>query len=263
MSLRVAAIWRHPVKSMQGEAIERGDLGASGFPFDRRWGVVDLETGKVLSAKREGKLLMAASRLAGTRPEVKLPDGDWTPAGGRGLDDELSAWLGRSVALKAATDVESAAYQMNVDATDDDSPIVDLPCPPGTFFDALPVHLLSTASLRAMQARHPGGAWELRRFRPTVLIDDDSEDIDDSDDSDGDGFPEDAWIGSTVEVGGAQVTVVAPTVRCVMTTRAQPGLERDLDIVKAVNRDHQSNLGVYAVVGRSGPVAVGDPVKPS
>ena len=45
-----------------------------------------------------------------------------------------------------------------------------------------------------------------------------------------------------------------------MTTRAQPGLDRDLGIVKAVNRDHESNLGVYGVVSRAGPVAVGDPV---
>ena len=139
---------------------------------------------------------------------------------------------------------------MNVDALDEASPIVDLPCPPGTFLDALPVHLLSTASLRAMRARHPEGEWDVRRFRPTVLIaiDDDGE------------FPEDTWIGSAVQVGAAEVTVVAPTVRCVMTTRAQPGLDRDLDIVKSVNRDHQSNLGVYGVVSRPGPVGVGDAV---
>jgi uncharacterized protein YcbX len=248
---RVVALWRHPVKSMQGERIEQGELGASGLPFDRRWGVIDVETGKVLSAKREAKLLMGASRLAGEVPEVRLPDGEWRPISAQGLDDDLSAWLGRPVTLKAADSEASASYQMNVDATDDGSPLVDLPCPPGTFFDALPVHVLSTASLRAMQPSHPEGEWDVRRFRPTVLVDADG---------DADGFPEDAWIGSTVQVGDAELTVVAPTVRCVMTTRAQPGLGRDLGIVKAVNRDHQSNLGVYAVVSRPGRVAVGDPV---
>lgn len=253
MSARVVALWRHPVKSMQGEAIDRGDLGTSGLPFDRRWGVVDVETGKVLSAKREGKLLMAAARLAGETPEVCLPQGGWTPIDSPGLDDALSEWLGRPVALRAADDAVPASYQMHVDATDDASPIVELPCPPGTFFDALPVHLLSTASLRAMQPHHPGGEWDVRRFRPTMLID-----VDDAD-----GFPEDGWIGSAVRVGGAEVTVIAPTVRCVMTTRAQPGLDRDLDVVKAVNREHQSNLGVYAVVSRPGPVALGDPVEPA
>ncbi|MCU1448847.1 MAG: sulfurase [Acidimicrobiales bacterium] len=251
-SPRVAAIWRHPVKSMQGERIDAGDLGPAGLAFDRRWGVVDVESGKVISAKREGRLLQAAARLAHETPEVRLPGGEWMAAPDPGLDEALSEWLGRSVQLSSAPAEGGASYQMNVDATDDASPLVDFPCPPGTFFDALPVHLLSTASLRGMEPSHPAGEWDVRRFRPTVLVE-----------ADGDGFPEDAWIGSTVRVGDAQLTVVAPTVRCVMTTREQPGLERDLDIVKAVNRDHESNLGVYAVVTGPGPVAVGDPIEVS
>jgi MOSC domain-containing protein len=245
----VAAIWRHPVKSMQGEQLNEGRLDAAGLPFDRRWGVVDDETGKVLSAKRDGRLLQAASRLAGEEPEVRLPGGEWRGASDPGIDDALSEWLGRRVHLRPAASVDVPGYQMNVDATDENSPLVDLPCPPGTFFDALPVHVLSTASLRAMRPAHPDGEWDVRRFRPTVLID-----------ATGDGFPEDAWIGSRVLIGGAELTVVAPTVRCVMTTRAQPGLDRDLEIVKAVNRDHESNLGVYAIVSEPGPVAVGDAV---
>lgn len=245
----VGALWRHPVKSMQGERIDSGRLDAAGLAFDRRWGVVDDETGKVLSAKREGRLLEAAARLAGEAPEIRLPDGEWTGLADSGLDGALSEWLGRAVHVRAAASVDSPGYQMNVDATDDNSPIVDFPCPPGTFFDALPVHLLTTASLRAMGPHHPDGEWDVRRFRPTVLVD-----------TGGDDFPEDGWIGSRVRVGGAELTVVAPTVRCVMTTRAQPGLPRDLEIVKAVNRDHESNLGVYAVVSDPGPVAVGDPV---
>jgi MOSC domain-containing protein len=104
-----------------------------------------------------------------------------------------------------------------------------------------------------MQGRHADGEWDVRRFRPTVLIEADGSRE----------FPEDAWIGSAVRVGDAEVTVVAPTVRCVMTTRAQPGLARDLGIVKTVNRDHESSLGVYAVVSRPGPVAVGDAVQPA
>ena len=253
MATTVAALWRHPVKSMQGEQVAEGELGPAGLPFDRRWGVVDGETGKVLSAKREGRLLQAASRLgASDTPEVRLPDGDWTPVPDPEVDKALSEWLGRAVRLEAAPAEGGASYQMNVDATDDNSPIVDLPCPPGTFFDALPVHLLSTASLRAMEQKHASGEWDVRRFRPTMLVD-----------AEGDGFPEDEWIGSAVRVGEAELMVVAPTVRCVMTTRAQPGLERDLDIVKAVNRDHESNLGIYAVVTRPGRVATGDAVEPA
>ena len=149
--MRIVGLWRHPVKSMQGESIGQAELGVSGLPFDRRWGVIDVDTGKVLSAKREGKLLMAAARLAGEAPEVRLPDGEWTSVTDPSIDDDLSAWLGRPVKVQAADTASPASYQMNVDATDDTSPIIDLPCPPGTYFDALPVHLLSTASLRAMK----------------------------------------------------------------------------------------------------------------
>ena len=98
----------------------------------------------------------------------RAPKVDWTPITSTSLDDELSGWLGRAVTLKAADPSEPAGYQMNVDATDDASPMVDLPCPPGTLFDALPVHLLSTASLRAMGTRHPEGEWDVRRFRPAI-----------------------------------------------------------------------------------------------
>ena len=104
--------------------------------------------------------------------------------------------------------------------------------------------------MRATQARHPDGVWAVRRFRPTVLVDTEEE-----------GFPEDAWIGGKVRVGGAELAVFAPTVRCAMVTRTQPALDRDLDIVKTVNRHHDSNLGVYAVVKQPGRVAVGDRVE--
>src|SRR5438874_7704985 len=106
---------------MQGESIDGGELGPGGLPFDRRWGVVDVDAGKVLSAKREGKLLMAAARLAG-EVQVRLPDREWKSIADPSLDDDLSAWLGRPVKVQAADTASSASYQMNVDATDDTSP---------------------------------------------------------------------------------------------------------------------------------------------
>jgi uncharacterized protein YcbX len=244
----VAGIWRHPVKSMQGEGIDADELTAMGLANDRAWGVV--ADGQVLSAKREPMLLQGAALLRDGQPVITLPDGSELVGTGEETDAALSAWLGRPVRLAAAVD-EAAGYQMNVNAEDDSSPIIDLPCPPGTYFDALPVHVLTTASLRAMTGRYSDGAWDVRRFRPTVLVE-----------VDGDDFAEDEWIGQIVRVGEAALLVVAPTVRCVMTTRAQPGgLERDLDIVKTINHDHQSNLGVYAAVAQPGAIAVGDAVE--
>ena len=57
--------------------------------------------------------------------------------------------------------------------------------------------------------------------------------------------------------------------RCVMTTMAQPGLERDLGVLQAAARHnrieipglgHWACAGVYGRVTTRGEVSVGDPV---
>jgi len=245
---RVLEVWRHPVKSLRGERLERAELGERGVPFDRAWGVVDPAMGKVLSAKREARLLEGVARVEGDVAVLDLPDGTWR-SDDPGVHAGLSAWLGRDVRLEQAAAAEQRSYEMNVSAEDEGSPTVDFPCPPGTFFDAATVHLLTTSSLRAIAAERPASAWDVRRFRPTVLVD-----------TDGDGFLEDEWVGASLRIGGALAMFFAPTVRCVMTTRAQADLARDLDVVKTINRAHQSNLGAYGIVQEPGAVSIGDDV---
>jgi len=245
---RLSGIWRFPVKSMQGEGLAAGVLTEHGLPGDRTWGVVDDATGKVLSAKREPRLLEATAFSADGSVRVRLPEGIVCPPGDD-ADKALSEWLERPVKLLRAVD-HAASYEMNVDVIDDNSPVIELACPPGTYFDAAAVHLLTTASLRTMAEHRPESRWDIHRFRPTLLVDT----------GDTEGFPEDVWIGSELSVGGARLRVFAPTVRCRMTVHAQPGLPRDLEVAKAVNAQHEGNLGVYAVVVTPGRVAAGDAV---
>jgi hypothetical protein len=49
---RVAEVWRHPVKSMQGERIDSSSVDERGLAFDRAYALMDAVTGKVASAKR-------------------------------------------------------------------------------------------------------------------------------------------------------------------------------------------------------------------
>jgi uncharacterized protein YcbX len=245
---RVAGIWRYPVKSMQGEGLAAGTLTEAGLPGDRAWGVVDDATGKVLSGKREARLMEATAFSTDGGVRVRLPEGMVCEPGPE-ADKALSVWLERPVRLLRAAD-HPASYEMNVSAVDEDSPVIELPCPPGTYFDAAAVHLLTTSSLASMVERQPGSKWDLHRFRPTLLVDTDG----------AEGFPEDAWIGEEIAVGAARLRVFAPTVRCRMTAHAQNGLPRDLEVPKAVNREHDGNLGIYAVVVTPGRVSTGDPV---
>ena len=244
----LTAIWRFPVKSMQGEGLAAGLLTEQGLPGDRAWGVVDDATGKVLSAKLEPRLLEATAFSADGSVRVRLPEGIVCPPGDE-ADKALSEWLDRPVKLLRAAD-HAASFEMHVDNVDDDSPVIELACPPGTYFDAATVHLLTSSSVRTMAERNPGSRWDIHRFRPTLLVDT----------GDADGFPEDAWIGSEISVGAARLRVFAPTVRCRMTVHAQPGLPRDVEIAKAVNAQHEGNLGVYAIVVSPGRVAAGDAV---
>lgn len=249
----VTQLWRFPVKSMQGEQIPEGQLTARGIVGDRRYAAIDANDGRVLSAKRYARLLMAT---AGTDADgsvvISLPDsGGDHEAADPGIHAVLSEYLDHPCRLEAPKDDEQVAFNMSLDADHPDDDTFDWPCPPGTFLDLAGAHLLTTASLAAAQGLHPDGHWDVRRFRPTALIED----------SGATGFVEDAWVGQTVALGDARLTVDMPTIRCPMPTRAQPGgLPRDLGIAHALRDHHGSNLGVYATVTTAGRIAVGDEV---
>jgi uncharacterized protein YcbX len=121
--------------------------------------------------------------------------------------------------------------------------------PSGRFVDAAPLLVLTTASLRSGAALHPAGDWDVRRFRPNVLVDTDS-----------DGWTEDSWCGRTVRIGNVALAPQQPCVRCTMVTRAQPQLGRDIDIYRAIARHHDGNLGVWTAVQTPGTIGVGDTV---
>lgn len=246
---RVARLGRYPVKSFQGETLERASFGAQGIPGDRGLGVVDADTGRVLSAKSVPALLAASASTTADGVEVQLPEGPSLPAPSPDLDAAASAWLDRAVRIEAPPAEDARAFSMSMNVDDESAGTFDWPCPTGTFFDLASVHLLTTASLRAAEALHPDGAWQVERFRPTVLVE-----------ADGDGFLDDQWIAGRLRFGTVEVSVDMPTIRCVMTTRAQGDLPRDLDIVKTVNREHAGNLGVYCSMAVPGEVAVGDDV---
>ncbi|HEY7134801.1 MAG TPA: MOSC N-terminal beta barrel domain-containing protein [Acidimicrobiia bacterium] len=247
--MRVVELWRHPVKSLQGEPLDEAVVEDSGMSGDRRWGIVDRETGMVLTARRVPSLLLASSRVTDTGVELRLPNGDVLSAPGVHADDMLSKWIGRPVALVHAEVSSPGVGEYFEDATDDDSAVVSWTMPPGRFVDALPLLVLTTASLRQGRALHPDGAWETRRFRPNIVVDVDDE-----------GWVEDGWCGRTLRIGTTALQPAVPCERCTMVTRPQPGLDRDLDVFKVLARHHRATFGVWTAVQTPGVVRVGDEV---
>ncbi|MGY1601948.1 MOSC domain-containing protein [Geodermatophilus sp. SYSU D00815] len=230
LSVRVAELWRYPVKSLQGERLPTAELGPLGVAGDRQWALFDLDTGFGLTARRVPDLLFAAGRLrADGGVEVVLPDGTVTAD-----DAVLSDWAGRRIGLRAAT-----ANAPRYEGTDDDE--VDAWYPwrgaAEAFHDNpdFRVTLVSTGTL---------GGWDRRRFRANVVLD---------------GAGEDALVGTRRRLGSAVLELREPVSRCVMVTRPQPGgIGRDTGVLKTIHRERGSTLAVGALVREAGTVAVGD-----
>ena len=218
----VAEVWRYPVKSLPGERLEhRVAVGPTGIEGDRRRAVVDEATGKVLSAKTVPALLSAST--------------DWDAS-------QLSDVIGRAVRLVDPVAGEPSVFDMDVDPDDPTAGVVELRTQPGSFFDSRSaLHLLTTASL---------GGHDVRRFRPNLLVDCGGE------------FPEDGWVGRTIRFGdGVEATVRKRTGRCVLITRPQPGLPKDVPLYRDLVRTRNGDLGVYVDARTTGTVAPGDPVE--
>lgn len=124
--------------------------------------------------------------------------------------------------------------------------------PPGTYFDLAPIHLLTTASLAAMARVNTSAAWDVRRFRPNLLVETEPGI---------EGLVEADWSGRTLRIGALTLECWIPAVRCGMTTHPTDGLPKDPSVLRSIVRDAGQNLGVYGAAANTGRVAVGDAVE--
>ena len=127
----VEALWRFPVKSMRGELIDEGQVTARGLVGDRVYALVDIDTGKVVSAKtvrRFPRMLDCSASFvepprADTDPppvRITLPNGTTVSSDGKGVDGKLSAFFGREVLLARSAPADFAIDQYHPDIEDVD-----------------------------------------------------------------------------------------------------------------------------------------------
>ncbi|MFM2006376.1 MAG: hypothetical protein RLZZ09_2031 [Pseudomonadota bacterium] len=272
---KVATICRYPVKSMMGEELNASEITPHGVLGDRAYALVDIETGKVVSAKNPRKwpdiffyhAAYVTPPLGAQLPPIRitLPCGKSLLSDASNADAELSAALKRTVSLcRAAPEkpiLEQFWPEFAGQANEISQEAVAGDAPKGTFFDYATIHLLTTASLTKLNGLYPEGRFESRRFRPNIVIDT----------IDQNGFVENDWVGKTIRIGDSvRLLITDPCPRCIMPTLAQGDLPRDIDVMsKGILQNRVMvpfagkslpSIGVYARVIAGGMICHGDSI---
>jgi uncharacterized protein YcbX len=265
---------------MQGEQVDSVDVGEAGVAGARGWAVVDVDSGKVGSAKHPrlwGALLQCTATTRGEQADVTLPDGSATATDDPDVDARLSSLLGRQVRLTSTApernrylavwpEMDGVMPQADRDAygigDDPDGTLTDfalaMAAPAGTFFDVSALHVVARATLARLGEVQPASRFAVERYRPTVVVDG------------FDAFAENDWGGgSKLRLGGVTAAGLIPTMRCIMTTLAQGDLPRDNETLRTLTKTNRieipnmgtwSCVGSYASVTAGGRIAVGDDV---
>lgn len=253
----VIAFWRYPVKSMRGEELDATEITERGLVGDRAFALVDEESHKVVSAKNPRKwgnmfqfqaAFMEPPRDPGALPPARItfPDGTTSTTADPDIHRLVSAHVGRPVHLAAAVPAAPRieGYWPDYDWLEAPDKVFEVELPPGTFFDAATIHLLTTATLKRLGTFAPQSRFDVRRFRPNIVIK-----VSDT----AGGFVEAAWVGRTLSLGSeVRLRVTGPCPRCVMTTLNQAELPKDPNVLRTLVQHNSGNVGVLASVVRGG-----------
>jgi uncharacterized protein YcbX len=229
---RVAALWRFPVKSMAGESLAEAELGWSGFVGDRQYAFLrhgSLSRFPWFTGRDATGLLLYRARYRDPTNtklspiDVTTPEGELFPLDAPELQARIAAEGGMAVDL-----VRSGR----------------------SFFDAMPVSVVTTATHDALDAES-GEAVDPRRFRINVVVESD--------------VRESEWGERMLAFGegedGPRLIVHYPIDRCVMVTIDPDTGVRSPGVLKTVVRGFNNRIGTYASAARCGTIRVGDPVR--
>ena len=231
--MEVVEIWRYPVKSMLGEQLAQASVGPGGIQGDRRWAVVDTESGVSLSAKRYADLLCCRARTGDDGVLITIPGHDEYPAGSTELACRLSDLLERQVTTRSADAVETIQHEFPTAVTEGEGKPFLYEPETEAFFDCAPLQLLTTATLVELQRLLPASIIHPVRFRPNFLVETKET-----------GFVEQDWVNKDVTLGSLKCQVYDDTRRCIMVALGQGDLPRDTDVIRAILKSNDGRAGV-------------------
>lgn len=230
----VAALFRYPVKSMSGEAVEVAELGWHGLEGDRRLAFrrADAQGGfPWLTASKLPELILYAPRRRGPAVDGDLPTHVRTPDG-----EEFAVFgqqLAEDVGRRHGSPVEMTHLSRGI-------------------FDDASVSLITSATVGEI-AQLAGQRADVRRFRPNIVLATPGSIP----------FEEDEWVGGTLTFGAgndaAALAITHRDERCSMVNFDPDSARPTAQVLKAIVQVRDNKAGVYGSVIRRGRLAVGDP----
>ncbi len=248
--MRIEHLYRFPVKGLTAEALEQAEVAAGGtIPWDRAFALAQGDAGFDPAApawlpKYNFMCLMKNARIAALRSHFDARSGLLAiiaPEGSGVVEDALSTDGRERIAAyltgflgEEARGTPSFHYLPGHVFCDQKTPVVSL---------------INLESLRDYEAKM-GERRHRRRFRANVWFN---------------GTPawsEMAWVGRTIQVGGALLRVSKRIVRCAATQVNPETARRDADPVQELHRLYgHSDLGLHAEVIEGGRFALGDGIE--
>ena len=277
---KVKQLWCYPVKSMQGSPVEKIRIEKSGMLGDRHWALRDESVGELTTVRKLPKILKFQAVYTKDTPHdkpahvtIEMPDGSAVNSQDVDVNQKLSEAIGRPVTLwplqpktnlrhyrlnvpagaeamkkqfatKALPDFSSLTWRMMME-------LAVFVTPLGRYHDVYPLHLLTTNSLEKLQQLEPDGDFCVERFRPNLLIEACTGEVD---------FAEFAWVEGKLYIGEVVLQVVSRTVRCSMPAQPQATLKKDAKVLRTLEAHTQRHLGVNITVVKPGLIRVGDAV---
>ena len=271
--MQISQLWTYPVKSMVGVSVESVELSSLGIVGDRHWAIRDLERGGIRGAKKIGELMQFTAHRKDNDVIITFPGGTQVSSADEDVNFMLSGVLGRNVLLESLP-ADNNLEHFRRGPSDSDDPLTELrgifgreaeeplpdftafppevaefESPPGTHHDCWPLMVMTTSALQAMQEALPDSNVDIKRFRPSIVVETNSRE----------GHVEFSWKGKTASLGTAVIEFLDPCPRCIMITRkVNDELPEDRAILRHVVRDLNQAVGVYARILTPGRVALGD-----
>ena len=233
---RVLELWRYPVSSLRGETLDELLLESGGVAGDRAYGLFDAHSDKIANPDSEKRWRVTPQLVARTRDgtvEIRGRD-DWhgiDTAGAAASATEVTGFPVRFIRFGAALGDGAAAAPR---------------------YEHAGLHIVTTASLSALEALAPAGSQiDRRRFRPNIVVETDGA---------SDGFVEKDWIGSTIAIGQALISITEPCERCSFVALAQGDLGFSPPVLQTVAHHGGGGFGVLAKAQTDGVIRIGDTV---